>query len=149
MNLEIRINEPSPVKYGPLTIHQNGQVVKTFHATPTPVVGHATHVAHSLENVRLSLHIERFESKESYSVDMICIIRFPEYGYELKQNTPCEMRAGQTHGAAVVPVSCICVDFQDPHDTVMEVEYLMDGASLDKQTVNIKFASKGDADGDA
>jgi hypothetical protein len=133
------MNEPTAIKYGPLTIHQNGQIVKTFHATPTPVVGRSTHVAHSLENVRLSLHVERFESKERYSADITCIIRFPEYGYELKQQTPCEMRAGQTHGAAVVQVTCICVDFQDPHDTVMEVEYLMDDQTLDRQAVNIKF----------
>lgn len=138
------MNESTAIKYGPLTIHQNGQIVKTFHATPTPVVGRATHVAHSLENVRLSLHVERFDSQERYSADMICIIRFPEYGYELKQATPCEMRAGQTHGAAVVQVTCICVDFQNPHDTVMEVEYLMDDVSLDKQTVNIKFPTPGD-----
>jgi hypothetical protein len=31
------------------------------------------------------------------------------------------------------------VDFQDPHDTVMEVEYLMDDQTLDRQAVNIKF----------
>jgi hypothetical protein len=138
------MNEPGAIKYGPLTIHQNGQIVKTFQATPTPVVGRSTHVAHSLENVRLSLHVERFESQERYSADMTCIIRFPEYGYELKQQTPCEMRAGQTHGTAVVPVTCICVDFQDPHDTVMEVEYLMGDASLDKQSVSIKFPTGND-----
>jgi hypothetical protein len=141
------MNEPGTIKYGPLTIHQNGQVVKTFQATPTPVVGRATHVAHSLENVRLSLHLERFESAERYSADILCIIRFPEYGYELKQDTPCEMRAGQTHGAAVMQVTCICVDFQDPHDTVMEIEYQMDGASVDHQSVNIKFpAAETEAD---
>jgi hypothetical protein len=133
------MNEPGTIKYGPLTIHQNGQIVKTFLATPTPVVGREPHVAHSLENVRLSLHLERFESKDRYSADVVCIIRFPEYGYEVKQNTPCEMRAGQTHGAFVVPVTCICVDFQDPHETMMEVEYLMNGESLDKQTVVVKF----------
>ena len=82
------MNELVEIKYGPLTIHQNGQVVKTFLATPTPVVGRSPHVAHSLENVRLSLHVERFGAKERYSVDITCIIRFPEYGYELKQQIP-------------------------------------------------------------
>jgi hypothetical protein len=138
--------EPGTTKYGPLTIHQNGQVVKSLQATPTPVVSSSSRIAHSLENVRLSLHLERFESPERFSADIQCIFRFPEYGYELKQNTPCEMRAGQTHGAAVVQATCICVDFEDAHDTVMEVEYLMGEESLDKQLVNIKFPSTVDAE---
>src|SRR4030095_699009 len=120
----------SGINYGPLTIHQNGKVVKELTATPTPIVAAASHQAHSLENVRLSLHLERFESQERLSADITCITRFPEYGYELKHLTPCEMRIGQTPGAAVVQATCICVDFEDAHNTQMEVEYSLGEESL-------------------
>ncbi|HMW93235.1 MAG TPA: hypothetical protein PKE54_24615 [Candidatus Obscuribacter sp.] len=126
-------------KYGPVTIHQNGIAAKQLAATPTPVVALSSRIAHSLENVRLSMHLERFESVERLSVDIKCITRFPEYGYELKHNAPCEMRIGQTHGAAVVQATCICVDFHDAHDTLMEVEYLLDDESLAKMSIPIKF----------
>lgn len=127
------------IKYGPLTILQNGKVVKELRATPTPVVSASTRVAHSLENVRLSLHLERFRSMDPYRADIICITRFPEYGYECKHDAPCDMRVGQTHGAAVVQATCICVDFHDAHDTTMEIEFTADGESLDKAVVNIQF----------
>lgn len=126
-------------KYGPLTIHQNGVVVEHLSATPTPVISARSRIAHSLENVRLSLHLERFESQERFSATLTCIMRFPEYGYELKHNAPCEMRVGQTHGAAVVPATCICVDFESAHDTVMEIEYSIADESLAKMTVAVKF----------
>mgnify|MGYP007037737049 CR=1 FL=1 len=132
------IPKPSP-KYGPLTIHQNAKAVKVLMATPTPVIGASSHIAHSLENVRLSLHVERFESQERFSEDIICITRFPEYGYELKHSAPCEMRVGQTHAAAVVQSTCICVDFEDFHDTTMEVEYSRGEESLAVIAVSIKF----------
>jgi hypothetical protein len=128
-----------PTKYGPVTIHQNGTAVKQLAATPTPIVSKSSRIAHSLENVRLSLHLERFESKERLSAEIKCITRFPEFGYELKHNAPCEMRAGQTHGAAVVQATCICVDFENAHDTLMEVEYLLGEESLEKMTIQIKF----------
>lgn len=133
-----------PNKYGPLTIHQNGKPVKTLMATPTPVVSATPRIAHSLENVRLSLHVERFESQERYSSDITCIIRFPEYGYETKHGAPCEMRAGQTHGAAIVQATCICVDFDEAHNTQMEVEYSFNEESLAVITVPIKFPSDDD-----
>lgn len=127
--------------YGPLTIHQNGKPVKELQATPTPVVSKSSRIAHSLENVRLSLHLERFESVERLSSDLTCITRFPEYGYEVKHKAPCEMRIGQTHGAAVVQATCICVDFEDAHSTKMEVEYLQGEESLATMSVTIKFPS--------
>ncbi len=126
-------------KYGPVSIHQNGKPVKQLTATPTPVVSAASRIAHSLENVRLSMHIQRFESQERLSADIECIIRFPEYGHELRHITPCEMRVGQTHGAAVVQATCICVDFDDAHDTQLEVEYLLGEESLAKKSIPIKF----------
>ncbi|HEY9791489.1 MAG TPA: hypothetical protein V6D22_13895 [Candidatus Obscuribacterales bacterium] len=92
----------TPTKYGPLSIHQNGVAVKHLAATPTPLIGRQSHLVHSLENVRLSLHVERFDPTERLSSDITCITRFPEYGYESKFLTPCDMRAGQTHGTAVV-----------------------------------------------
>ena len=134
--------EPFVTKYGPLTIHQNGKMVTSLQATPTSGVNSAGRVAHSLDNVRLSLHLERFDSQAPFSADMTCIIRFPEYGYELKHAAPCQMRAGHAHGSAVVQPTSICVDFEDAHDTQMEVEYLTDEQSLDKQSVNIKFPSQ-------
>lgn len=126
-------------KFGPVAIHQNGKPVKKLAATPTPLVAASSHIAHSLENVRLSMHLERFESSERLSDDIKCILRFPEYGVELKHDAPCEMRVGQTHGAAVVPATCICVDFENAHDTVMEVEYLLGEESLAKISIPIKF----------
>jgi hypothetical protein len=126
-------------KYGPVSIHQNGTAVKQLAATPTPVVSASSRLAHSLENVRLSMHIERFESQERLSADIVCITRFPEYGYELKHVTPCEMRVGQTHGAAVVQATYICVDFEDAHDTLMEVEYLLGEESLATTSIPVKF----------
>lgn len=134
--------EPFVTKYGPLTIHQNGKMVTSLQATPASGMNSAGRVAHSLENVRLSLHLERFDSQERFSADMTCIIRFPEYGYELKQAAPCEMRAGHAHGSAVVQPKCICVDFEDAHNTEMEIEYLIGDQSLDKQLVNIKFPAQ-------
>ncbi|HEY9790499.1 MAG TPA: hypothetical protein V6D22_08890 [Candidatus Obscuribacterales bacterium] len=130
------------MKWGPLTIHQNGQVVKSLRATPAAVISSSAPVAHSLENVRLSLHLERFECNEPFSADIKCVIRFGEFGYELKKDTACQMRAGQTHGSAVVEATCMPVDFQPVHGTVMEVEYFMDEELLEKQSVSIKFLSQ-------
>ncbi|HEY9773134.1 MAG TPA: hypothetical protein V6C81_04930 [Planktothrix sp.] len=131
--------ENSTIKYGPLTVLQNGKVVTLLRATPTPIVSASSRIAHSLENVRLSLHVERFQSQDKYSADVKCITRFPEYGYEVKHDTPCDMRAGQSHGAAVAQSTCICVDFEDAHDTQMEVEFMMGEESLDKTMVKIEF----------
>lgn len=128
-------------KYGPIAIHQNGIATKQLSATPTPVLAKQSRIAHSLENVRLSMHVERFESQEKHADEIFCIIRFPEYGYELKHLTPCVMRAGQTHGAAVVPATCICVDFEDAHDTEMEVEYSLGEEFLAKTTIPVRFPS--------
>lgn len=132
-------------KFGPVAIHQNGKPVKKLAATPTPLLARSSRIAHSLENVRLSMHLERFEAQERLSDDIKCITRFPEFGYELKFDAPCEMRIGQTHGAAVVPATCICVDFEDAHDTVMEVEYLLGEESLAKISVPIKFPQCADS----
>lgn len=129
----------TPTRYGPLSIHQNGIAVKQLTATPTPLIGRASHLAHSLENVRLSLHVERFDATDRLSSDIICITRFPEYGFEIKHLTPCEMRVGQTHGTAVVQSTCLCIDFETAHDTVLEVEYLLGGESISLVSIPIKF----------
>jgi hypothetical protein len=129
----------TPTKYGPLAIHQNGIAAKSLAATPTPVIGSSSHIAHSLENVRLSLHVERFDATERLSSNIICITRFPEFGYELKHIAPCEMRVGQTHGAAVVQATCMCIDFEIAHDTVMEVEYFLDSESIAVASIPVKF----------
>jgi hypothetical protein len=129
------------INYGPLTVHQNGKPVKYLAATPTPVVAKSSHIAHSLENVRLSLHIERFEAQERLSSELTCVMRFPEYSYELKHTAPYEMRAGQTHGAAVVQATCICLDFEDAHGTPMELEYFSGEVSLATMSFPVKFPS--------
>lgn len=129
----------TPTRYGPLSIHQNGIAVKHLTATPTPLIGRESHLAHSLENVRLSLHVERFDATERLSSDIICITRFPEYGYEIKHLTPCEMRVGQTHGTAVVQSTCMCMDFENAHDTVLEVEYSLGEESISLVSIPIKF----------
>lgn len=130
------------MKFGPLTIHQNGHVVKRLRATPKPLLHAPGGIGHSLENVRLSLHLERFECNERFSAAIQCIIRFPEFGYELNRETPCEMRAGQAHGAALLQTMCLSVDFEHAHDTVMEVEYFMGSESLEKHSVNIRFPAQ-------
>jgi hypothetical protein len=126
-------------KYGPVSIHQNGKPVKEVAATPTPIESDSTRVAHALENLRLSMHIERFESLERLADEVKCIMRLPEYGWELKHNATCEMRIGQTHGAAVVQAKRIPLDFDDGHDTQMEVEYFLGEESLAKILVPITF----------
>jgi hypothetical protein len=129
----------TPTRYGPLSIRQNGIAVKQLAATPTPLTGRESHLAHSLENVRLSLHVERFNATDRLSSDIICITRFPEYGYEIKHLAPCEMRIGQTHGTAVVQSTCMCMDFENVHDTVLEVEYSLGEESISLVSIPIKF----------
>lgn len=129
----------TPTRYGPLSIHQNGVAVKCFTATSTPVIGRESHLAHALENVRLSLHVERFDATDRLSSDIVCITRFPEYGYESKHLAPCEMRVGQTHGTAVVQSNCMCIDFENVRDTVMEVEYSLGEDSISLVSIPIKF----------
>ena len=129
----------TPTKYGPLSIHQNGIAVKHLAPTPTPLIGRESHLVHSLENVRLSLHVERFDATERLSSDITCITRFPEYGYESKHLTPCEMRVGQTHGTAVVQATCMCMDFENAHDTVLEVEYSLGEESIWLVSIPVKF----------
>jgi len=90
------------------------------------------------------MHLERFESQESLSVDIKCITRFPDFGYELEHKAPCQMRIGQTHGAAVVPATCIGMDFENEQDTLMEVEYLLGEESLSKMSIPIEFPSAPD-----
>lgn len=131
----------TPTRYGPLSIHQNGIAVKLLAATLTPVIGRESHLAHALENVRLSLHVERFDATERLSSDIVCITRFPEYGYESKHLAPCEMRVGQTHGTAVVQSNCMCIDFENAKDTVMEVEYSLGDESISLVSIPIKFPS--------
>lgn len=134
----------TPTKYGPLSIHQNGIAVKHLSATLSPLIGRESHLAYALENVRLSLHVERFDARERLSSDITCITRFPEYGYEIKHLTPCEMRVGQTHGTAVVQSSCMCMDFEDAHDTVLEVEYSLGEDSISLVSIPIKFPVASD-----
>ncbi len=129
----------TPTRYGPLSIHQNGIAVKLLAATLTPVIGRESHLAHALENVRLSLHVERFDATERLSSDITCITRFPEYGYESKHLAPCEMRVGQTHGTAVVQSTCMCMDFENAQDTVLEVEYSLGEESISLVSIPVKF----------
>lgn len=127
--------ESFTTKYGPVTIHQSGVIAKELAATPVKDKENNFVLA----NVRLSMHLERFASEEKLSVDILCITRFPEFSYEVKHNAPCEMRAGQTHGAAVVQATSISVDFENGHDTTMEVEYLLGEESLCTMSIPIKF----------
>lgn len=127
--------EPFTVKYGPITIHQNGVIAKELAATP------AKDKADSfiLANARLSMHIERFSGEDKATVEPVCITRFPDFGHEVQHKALCEMRAGQTHGAAVVLATNIGVDFENGHDTIMEVEYKLGEDSLCSVSIPIKF----------
>jgi len=122
-------------KYGPLTIHQKGVAVKHLSATQTGGK------AHTFEKVRLSFHLERFESAEKLNADIKCFIRIPDSSFEQQHNAPCEMRVGQTHGAAVVAAPVISVDFDKTEDTQMIVEYKLGEESLAVIEVPIKFAA--------
>ncbi|MDZ4836434.1 MAG: hypothetical protein SGJ27_21880 [Candidatus Melainabacteria bacterium] len=127
--------ESFTTKYGPVTIHQSGVIAKELAATPVK----DKETSFALANVRISMHLERFDSTEKLSVEMLCVTRFPEFSLELKHKAPCEMRAGQTHGAAVVQATAISVDFEKGHDTTMEVEYFLGEESLCATSIPIKF----------
>jgi hypothetical protein len=81
------------------------------------------------------------EAAEGVSLDLICITRFPEFGFELKHSVPCEMRAGRLHGSAVIQAASIRIDFEDARATDMEVEYLLGDESVEKILVPIRFPS--------
>jgi hypothetical protein len=132
----------TPTRYGPLSIHQNGIAVKYLTATPRPLIGKESYPVHTVENVRLSLHVERFDATDRLSSDITCITRFPEFGYENKHQAPCEMRAGQTHGTAVVQTTSMCMDFDNAHDTVLEVEYSFGEESISLVSIPIKFPAE-------
>jgi hypothetical protein len=127
--------EPFTTKYGPITIHQNGVIAKELAATAVKDKANAFVLA----NVRISMHLERYESTEKLSVETVCVTRFPDFAHEQKHNAPCEMRAGQTHGAAVVLATSIPVDFENGHDTTMEVEYFLGEESLCTTSIPLKF----------
>ena len=127
-------------KYGPLSTHQKGAAAKELAATPTPAVASAKVTGtHSLENVRLSLHLERYEAVEAFMEDIKCILRFPEFEFEINLDAPCAMRVGQLHGAAVVPATRLCMDFKNGRDTVMEVEFMLGDKSVAKYSIPVKF----------
>lgn len=126
--------KPMETKYGPLTIHQKGVAVKQLAATQTDGK------THTFDKVRLSFHLERFESAEKLNADVKCFIRIPECGYEQEHNATCEMRVGQTHGAAVVAAPVIKLDFDKAEDTQMIVEFKLGEESLAIVEVPIKFA---------
>jgi hypothetical protein len=128
-------NEPFTTKYGPITIHQNGVIAKELAASAVKDKADSFVLA----KVRISMHLERYESAEKLSVEPVCVIRFPDFSHEQKQPAPCEMRAGQTHGAAVVIATNIPVDFENGHDTTMEVEYFLGEESLCATSLPIKF----------
>jgi hypothetical protein len=127
--------EAFTTKYGPVTIHQNGVLAKELAATPLK----DSKDSFVLANVRLSMHIERYASEEQLSVEPTCVLKFPDFSTEIKHSAPCDMRAGQSHGAAVVKATNISVDFENGHDTTMEVEYLLGEESLCTTSIQIKF----------
>lgn len=131
----VQPQESFTTKYGPVTIHQNGVLAKELAATPVKDKGDSF----ALANVRLSMHIERYAAEEQLSVETLCVLRFPDFGSEIKHSAPCEMRAGQSHGAAVVKATNISVDFENGHDTTMEVEYFLGDESLCTTSIQIKF----------
>lgn len=119
-------------KYGGVTIHQKGIAAKQLTITPTDA-------ACALENVRLSMHVERYEAVEPFLEDIECITRFPEFDREFKHEAPCRMRIGQTHGCAAVPSTTIPLDFENVRDTMMEIEYKRGEESLATHTIQVKF----------
>ncbi len=123
-------------KYGTVTIHQKGVAAKHFTIT-SKIEGDRR--LYTLENVRLSMHLERFEAIEPFFEDIKCITRFPEFDHQLKHDAPCRMRVGQTHGAAAVVATISLSEFENLRDTIMEVEYIRGEESLNTLTVQIKF----------
>lgn len=125
------------IKYGPLTIHQNGVIVKELAVTPLSS-SNGNGSTHRLENMRLSLHLERFQAIEPFLEEVKCTISFPELGYALSQDAPCLMKVGYTHGSSVVSAQPIMLSLENSRDTVMEVEYFLGESSLTKLTIPVK-----------
>lgn len=129
------VQEPFTTRYGPVTIHQNGVIAKELAAT----AGKEKKESYALEKVRISMHVERYGSEESLSLEPTCVTRFRDFRHEFTHNAQCDMRAGQTHGAAVVQATSINVDFENGHDTIMEVEFLLGEESVCTVSIPIKF----------
>ena len=120
-------------KYGPLTINQKGANVKELNATLAPVEN-----KHVLENVRVSLHLERYEGLEPFLEKLKCKVTLPEFGYELNYDAHGAMKLGFTHGTAVVAIERIVLDSSDIKDTVMDIEFFLDDNSVTKITLPVK-----------
>lgn len=122
-------------KYGPLNIHHQGKAVRELFPVPLLNTKGATHC---LENLRLSLHLERFEGNEPFLEDIKCVIRFPDLELEIRHDAPGAMRIGFTHGCAVVMIDKICLNLSDKKETAMLVEYFLAETSLTQISIPVK-----------
>ena len=125
-------------KYGPLTIFQKGAPVKEISAQPVPENKKENGGTHMLESMRISLHLERFQGIDPFLEEIKCTISIPEIGYKLTHESPCQMRIGITHGAAVVSTETLFLDFENTNDKVMELEFYLGETQVIKQGVPIK-----------
>lgn len=123
-------------KYGPVAVHQNGSFAKELSVSPSK-----TDEEYSIENVRISLHLERFEALIPFTEELECVARFPASEYTVRHPLLCQMRIGQTHGAAAFQTSYIAVAMQAASDSVVEIEFVQAEKSLWKMTLPLRLAT--------
>lgn len=119
-------------KYGPVSIHQGGAFAKELAVTESNAN------LQSVENIRVSLHLERFEGLVPFSEELECVANFPELGLQVKHQVLCQMRVGQTHGAAAFQTTYVCVDMTSASQSVVEFEFFQGEKSLIKTALPLR-----------
>jgi hypothetical protein len=126
-------------QYGPISVYQDGMPVTELTAKPGLCADHTGWRGYYLENVTVALNVSRETAKDRFFADIKCVTRFPEFGHEFAHNAPCDMPAGRTNGTAKFDSYSIPLNFKEPHDTDMEVEFNMGAGALAKTTIPIKY----------
>lgn len=126
-------------KYGPYNSIKTANQQLSLSPLPVLPTTQAGAVTRCITSRWLWLSSAITMSHQRYFADIKCITRFPEFGHEFKHNSPCDMPPGQANGQAVVDSYAIALNFKDPHNTVMEVEFNMGAGALAEATVPIKY----------
>ncbi len=114
------------IKYGPITVKQNGKVVQELVATPAVAADHAGWRPYSLQNVTISAGVIRFKQiDQRFYTAMTCVTRFAEYGHEFKHNAPIDLPSGISNGSAEVTSYSIPMNFKEFKDIILEIEFTL------------------------
>lgn len=131
-------------KYGPLSVHQNGNFAKELYVTCSTEGETAVDPpvdVYAIKNLRFSLHLERFEALVPFTEEIECIVSFPASERTVKHPLLCQMKIGQTHGAAAFQTSYLDVDMNTTRDSVVEIEFLQAEKSLLKMSLPLRLPS--------